>query len=309
MKKMQQSRRDFLQKSAALSAASLCFSLPFSAFASEPTGGGKTGVPTISLNNGVAMPLAGLGTYNLKGKDGQAAIEAAIAAGYRLIDTAQMYGNEDVVGAAVKASGVAASEFFITTKLSSDMGFDETLKSFDESMARLGLETLDLLLIHSAYPQSAAMYAAMEKLYAEKRIRALGISNFNAEKFAAFVKNVKVVPAVNQCQTHLFHQQKPLRAAMAPFNTVLESWSPLMAGRSGFLENAVLGEVAKKHNKTPAQVALRFLALQNIVVIPKTQNPARMKENLAIFDFDLDADDLTVLEALDTGKSAFGWDD
>ncbi len=311
MKKIQHTRRAFLKKSAI--GAGLCFALPFSAFSAETAEKvalpNAASIPTLTLNNGVAMPLAGLGTYGLKGKDGQKAMEAAIATGYRLIDTAQMYRNEDTVGAAIKASGVSLREFFITTKLSSDMNFEETLKSFDSSMARLGLEVLDLLLIHSDYPQSAQMYRAMEKLYDEKRIRALGISNFKAEKYTEFLKTCQVVPAVNQCQTHLFQQQKPLREAMAPYKTVLESWSPFMAGRQRFFSNGVLNEVAEKHAKTPAQVALRFLVEQNIVVIPKTEKPARMKENLAIFDFNLDDDDRARLSALDTGKSAFGWDD
>lgn len=311
MKKIQHTRRAFLKKSAI--GAGLCFALPFSAFSAETAEKvalpNAASIPTLTLNNGVAMPLAGLGTYGLKGKDGQKAMEAAIATGYRLIDTAQMYRNEDTVGAAIKASGVSLREFFITTKLSSDMNFEETLKSFDSSMARLGLEVLDLLLIHSDYPQSAQMYRAMEKLYDEKRIRALGISNFKAEKYTEFLKTCQVVPAVNQCQTHLFQQQKPLRQAMAPYKTVLESWSPFMAGRQRFFSNGVLNEVAEKHAKTPAQVALRFLVEQNIVVIPKTEKPARMKENLAIFDFNLDDDDRARLSALDTGKSAFGWDD
>lgn len=311
MKKIQHTRRAFLKKSAI--GAGLCFALPFSAFSAETAEKvalpNAASIPTLTLNNGVAMPLAGLGTYGLKGKDGQKAMEAAIATGYRLIDTAQMYRNEDTVGAAIKASGVSLREFFITTKLSSDMNFEETLKSFDSSMARLGLEVLDLLLIHSDYPQSAQMYRAMEKLYDEKRIRALGISNFKAEKYTEFLKTCQVVPAVNQCQTHLFQQQKPLREVMAPYKTVLESWSPFMAGRQRFFSNGVLNEVAEKHAKTPAQVALRFLVEQNIVVIPKTEKPERMKENLAIFDFNLDDDDRARLSALDTGKSAFGWDD
>lgn len=311
MKKIQEARRTFLKKSAV--GAGLCFVLPFSAFSAETVEkvsvSNVASVPTVTLNNGVSMPLAGLGTYALKGKEGQKAIETAIATGYRLIDTAQMYKNEDVVGAAIKASGVALSEFFVTTKLSSDMNFEETLKSFDASMALLGLEVLDLLLIHSDYPQSVDMYRAMEKLYDEKRVRALGISNFKAEKYTEFLKTCRVVPAVNQCQTHLFHQQKALRKVMAPYKTVLESWSPFMAGRQSFFTNGVLNEVAEKHHKTPAQVALRFLVEQNIVVIPKTEKPARMQENLAIFDFNLDDVDRARLSELDTGKSAFGWDD
>ncbi len=299
---MQKARRTFLKQTLL---ASACFSLPFL---------GKTAmaedfsVPNITLNNGVQMPLAGLGTYGLKGKNGQSVMETAMAMGYRLFDSAQMYQNEDAVGAAVKASGIKREELFITTKLSEDMNFEETLKSFDASMKRLNLEVLDLLLIHSAYPQSGEMYRAMEKLYAEKRVRALGVSNFKAEKFSSFVKDCTILPAVNQCQTHIFQQQKALRAALEPFQTYLESWSPFVGGRRDFFENAVLRAIAQKHQKTPAQIALKFLVEQNIIVIPKTEKKERLKENLAIFNFSLDEDDRARLSALDTAKSAFAWD-
>ena len=262
----------------------------------------------VTLNNGIKMPILGLGTYDLRGKDGQNAILQAIKIGYRLIDTAQMYGNETEVGAAVASSGVKRDEFFITTKLSSDMSYDETFRRFDESMKKLRLEFVDLLLIHDNYSGSKQMYKAMEKLYKDGRIRALGISNFKAIEFTDFVKSCEIVPAVNQCQTHIFYQQKPLRAAMQKYGTILESWSPFVAGRNNFFKNETLMKIAQKHGKSVAQVALRFLIEQGIVVIPKTSKEQRMRENIAVFDFALDESDIKTLNAMDTNKSSFAWD-
>lgn len=262
----------------------------------------------LTLNNGVKMPILGYGTSRMSGKEAQRAIGEAIKVGYRLIDTAQMYGNEAQVGTAVAQSGVKRDEFFITTKLSSDMSYDETLRSFDESMKRLGLDFLDLLLIHSPYTQAPAMYQAMEKLYKQGRIRALGISNFKPSVYENFVKNCEIIPAVNQCQTHIFHQQKPLRQTMARHGTILESWSPFVAGRSDFFSNPALQKIAANYGKSVAQIALRFLIEQNIIVIPKSANSQRMCENFAVFDFALKDEDTKALIAMDTGKSAFGWD-
>lgn len=262
----------------------------------------------VTLNNNIKMPILGLGTYDLRGKSGQNAISQAIQVGYRLIDTAQMYGNESEVGNAVASSGVSRNEFFITTKLSSDMSYDETLRSFDESMRKLRLEFVDLLLIHAHYSGSKQMYKAMEQLYKDGRIRALGVSNFNASVFTHFVKSCEVIPAVNQCQTHIFYQQKALREAMQKYGTILESWSPFMAGRNNFFKNETLMKIAQKHRKSVAQVALRFLIEQGIVVIPKTSKEQRMRENIAVFDFALDESDKKTLNAMDTNKSAFGWD-
>ena len=275
--------------------------------ASNATNSGS--MPFVMLNNGVKMPILGLGTYGLRGNEGQKAMETAIKIGYRLIDTAQMYGNEAEVGGAVANSGVARDEFFITTKLSSDMSYDKTLKSFDESMKKLRLQRLDLLLIHSPYSNAKQMYKAMERLYKDGRISALGISNFNAKAYSDFVGSCEVVPAVNQCQTHIFYQQKPLRAAMQARGTILESWSPFVAGKNNFFKNETLLKIAAKHGKSVAQVALRFLIEQGIVVIPKSSNEGRLRENFSIFDFALDASDTKTLSAMDTNKSSFGWVD
>lgn len=262
----------------------------------------------VKLNNGVKMPILGFGTSRLTGIDGQVAILQAIKVGYRLIDTAQMYGNEEQVGNAVAESGVKRDEFFITTKLSSNMNYDETMKSFEVSLKKLQMDYVDLLLIHRNYDNSREMYKAMEQLHKDGRVKSLGLSNFNAEVFSEFVKGCEVIPAVNQCQTHIFHQQKPLRKAMQKSGTKLESWSPFVAGKDDFFNNPTLMKIAKKHNKSVAQVALRFLIQQGIIVIPKSAKLERQQENFNVFDFKLDKSDIKTLTAMDTGKSQFEWD-
>lgn len=308
MKTMQHNkRREFIVNSARLATLALMTgALPLVAQAT----GAKKGVKMqfITLNNNIKMPILGLGTYDLRGKSGESAISQAIQIGYRLIDTAQMYGNESEVGNAVANSGVKRDEFFITTKLSSDMSYDDVMRRFDESAKKLRVEFVDLLLIHANYSRSKQMYKAMEQLYKDGRIRALGISNFKAADFEDFVKSCEVVPAVNQCQTHIFYQQKPLRKAMQKYGTILESWSPFVAGRNNFFKNETLMKIAQKHGKSVAQIALRFLIEQGIVVIPKTSKAQRMRENIAVFDFALDENDKKTLSAMDTNKSSFGWD-
>lgn len=300
-------RREFIVNSARLATLALMTStLPVMAQATSAKKGAK--MQFVTLNNNIKMPILGLGTYDLRGKSGEEAILQAIKIGYRLIDTAQMYGNESEVGNAVANSGVRRDEFFITTKLSSDMSYDEVLRRFDESAKKLRVDFVDLLLIHANYSRSKQMYKAMEQLYKDGRIRALGISNFKAADFEDFVKSCEVVPAVNQCQTHIFYQQKPLRATMQKYGTILESWSPFVAGRNNFFKNETLMKIAQKHGKSVAQIALRFLIEQGIVVIPKTSKTQRMRENIAVFDFALDENDKKTLSAMDTNKSSFGWD-
>ena len=265
----------------------------------------------VTLNNGVKMPILGLGTYNLRGARGQSAIESAIQIGYRSFDTAQMYGNEIEVGNAVANAinkGILREEFFITTKLSSNMTYDEVMRRFSDSMQKLQLDYLDLLLLHSNYKNAKEMYKAMIALHKDGKIKALGISNFNAEAYGNFIKDCEIIPAINQCQTHIFYQQKILREAMKDKGTILESWSPFVSGQSNFFKNPTLMTVAKKYNRSVAQVALRFLIQQGIIVIPKTENPQRMIENISIFDFSLNSEDMDTLDAMDTGKSSFSWD-
>lgn len=259
------------------------------------------------LNNGIEMPMVGLGTHALTGAAGQRAMENAFGAGYRHFDTAQMYGNELELGRAYAISRLPRNEVFITTKLSSDMSFEETLKSFDASLARLGVDYVDLLLLHSPYSSANSMYRAMQTILKDGKARAIGISNFSAAAYIEFIKTCKVIPAVNQCQMHIFQQQRTLRATLHKHGTLLESWSPFVAGSKEFFEHKTLRLIADKHGKSVAQVALRFIAELGIPVIPKSASLERQRENIDIFSFTLDDNDRELLSKLDRAKSAFGW--
>lgn len=314
-----ENRREFLANSAKLGVLTLLGTTGFVNFSFGVEGKSKninkstkpkkeSQMQFVTLNNGVKMPILGLGTSRLTGIEGQIAILQAIKVGYRLIDTAQMYGNEEQVGNAIAESGVDRNEFFITTKLSSNMTYDETIKSFEASLKKLQVDYVDLLLIHRNYDNAREMYKAMEQLHKDGLVKSLGISNFNAKAFTEFVNNCKVIPAVNQCQTHIFYQQKSLRKAMQKYGTKLESWSPFVAGREDFFNNATLKKIANKYNKSVAQVALRFLIQQGIIVIPKSSKLERLQENFNVFDFKLATNDIKTLTAMDTNKSQFGWD-
>ncbi|WP_300902167.1 aldo/keto reductase [Helicobacter rodentium] len=268
---------------------------------------------TLTLNNGVTMPILGLGTYSLTGKAGQKAMSEAIEVGYRLFDSAQMYHNEAELGAAINNAikgGLKREEFFIQTKLLGANSEDSTKKSIEKSLQSLGLDYIDSLLIHEPYTQSKAMYKAMESFYKQGILKAIGISNFGAKAYREFVQTCEVIPAINQCETHLLMQQKPLREAMQG-KTLLQSWSPFIAGKNveggSILENPTLKNIAQKYNKTPAQAVLRFLIEQGISVIPKTSKKHRMIENLNVFDFYLSVEDRQILSGLDTNKSSFSW--
>lgn len=261
-----------------------------------------------TLNNGIQMPLLGFGTYGVNRVD---TLLAAIDCGYRLFDTAQMYGNEKEVGIAIREAitkrGIKREEFFITTKLSSNMSFEGAKKGIESSLKALDLGYIDLLLIHEPYAQAKDMYRAMQEAYKEGKIKALGISSFTPKVFSEFMKSCEVLPAVNQCETHIYYQQRALIEAMKPYKTILESWSPFVAGKSGFFDNPILVQIAQKYNKNVAQVALRFLVQQGIVAIPKASNPKHIQENIAIFDFSLSVADMKAIRSLDTNKTQFSW--
>ncbi|MDE5602867.1 MAG: aldo/keto reductase [Helicobacter sp.] len=261
----------------------------------------------LTLNNGIKMPILGLGTYALTGASGQKAMSEAIEVGYRLFDSAQMYANEAELGAAIRASGLKREEFFVETKLLDSSSEDATKKSIEKSLKTLGMDTIDLLLIHSPYPHSKAMYKAMESFYKQGILKSIGISNFGARAYNDFIQSCEVIPAVNQCETHLLMQQIPLREVMQNYGTILQSWSPFIAGKGSIFENATLQSIAQKYNKTPAQVILRFLVEQGIGVIPKSSKKNRMQENINIFDFALSEQDREILSGLDTNKSSFSW--
>lgn len=261
----------------------------------------------ITLNNGVKMPILGYGTYQTPSRITEQCVADALRVGYRLLDTAQCYGNEREVGVACRKSGIAREELFITTKLWACFGYQDTLRSIDKSLKKIGMDYIDLLLIHEPTGNVHEIYRAMETAYKDGKLRAIGISNFLGERYLDLVNHCKVIPAVNQVETHVFRQQKNLRDLEIQIGTKHESWSPLACRKNGIFTNSTLIKIAEHHGKTVAQVALRFLSQQGIIVIPKSTHLDRMKENFESLDFDLEADEMRKIEQLEIGKSLFGW--
>lgn len=261
----------------------------------------------ITLNNGVRMPCVGYGTYQTPAFVTERCVKDALTVGYRSIDTAQCYGNERQVGDACRKSGIPRDELFITTKLWSSRGYDDTLKSIDGSLRKIGLEYIDLLLMHEPMGNVTEVYRAMETAYKEGKLRAIGVSNFLEDRYLDLVNHCKVIPAVNQVENHVFRQQRKLIQLERQIGTIPEAWSPLACGENGIFQNHVLKKIAESHGKSVAQIALRFLYENRIVVIPKSTNVARMKENLDIFDFELTGSEMRAIEELEVGRSFFGW--
>lgn len=261
----------------------------------------------IVLNNGIKMPKIGYGVYQIPSYKTESCVADAIKCGYRSIDTAQCYGNERAVGNAVRKSGIARNEFFITTKLWGCRGYEDTLRSIESSLKELNLDYIDLLLIHEPTGNFLEIYRAMEKFYNEGKLKAIGVANFLEENYLKLVKNVKVIPAVNQVETHVFRQQHELRRLMSKYGTQLESWSPLACGQHNFFGNKVLNKIAVAHGRTIAQIGLRYLYQQGIIIIPKSTHIERMTENMNILDFSLTRDEMETIKSLDEGKSLFSW--
>ncbi|MDI3417332.1 aldo/keto reductase [Streptomyces luteolus] len=262
-------------------------------------------VPTITLNNGVAMPQLGFGVWQVPDEEAERAVGTALEAGYRSIDTAAVYGNEEGTGRALASSGIARDELFVTTKLwNADQGYDSTLRAFDTSLAKLGLDHVDLYLIHWPLPDRGTFvdtYKAFEKIYADGRAEAIGVSNFLPEHLERLLDETSVVPVLNQIELHPQLQQAESRAAHARHEIATEAWSPLGQGK-GLLEVPTIVAIARKHGRTPAQIVLRWHLQLGNVVIPKSVTPSRIKENLDVFGFELDGEDLTAIAALDEGK-------
>lgn len=262
-------------------------------------------VPPVVLNNGVEMPQLGFGVWQVPDDEAERAVATALEAGYRSIDTAAVYGNEEGTGRAVAASGVPREEVFVTTKLwNSDQGYDSTLRAFDTSLAKLGLEYVDLYLIHWPVPARGKFvdtYKAFEKLYAEGRVRAIGVSNFLPEHLERLAAETSVIPAVNQIELHPHLQQHTAREYHAEQGIATEAWSPLGQGK-GLLEVPAIVAIAQKHNRTPAQIVLRWHLQQGNIVIPKSVTPSRIRENIDVFDFSLDAEDLAAIGALNEDR-------
>ncbi|CAL9625698.1 putative oxidoreductase_MSMEI_2347 [Streptomyces sp. enrichment culture] len=262
-------------------------------------------VPPIILNNGVEMPQLGFGVWQVPDDEAEAAVATALEAGYRSIDTAAIYGNEEGTGKAIAASGVPREELFVTTKLwNADQGYDSTLRAFDTSLDKLGLDYVDLYLIHWPTPERGLYidtYKAFEKLHADGRIKAIGVSNFLPEHLEKLIGETSVVPAVNQIELHPHLQQHDAREYHAEQGIATEAWSPLGQGR-GLLEVPAIVAIARKHDRTPAQVVLRWHIQLGNVVIPKSVTPSRIKENIEVFDFSLDAEDLAAISALNEDR-------
>ncbi|MEU6058464.1 aldo/keto reductase [Streptomyces sp. NPDC047097] len=262
-------------------------------------------VPSITLNNGVSMPQLGFGVWQVSDDEATKAVGTALEAGYRSIDTAAAYENEKGTGEAIRAAGLPREELFVTTKLwNSDQGYDSALRAFDASLNRLGLDYVDLYLIHWPLPAKDAYvdtYKAFEKVLSEGRAKAIGVSNFLPEHLDRLIQETSVVPAVNQIELHPQLQQAESRAFHARHGIATEAWSPLGQGK-GLLDVPAVRAIAQKHDRTPAQVVLRWHLQLGNVVIPKSVTPSRIRENIDVFGFELDQDDLAGLAALDEGK-------
>ena len=260
----------------------------------------------IELSNGVKMPRIGFGVYQIKKNECERCVLDALEIGYRLIDTAQAYYNEEEVGLAVKKSGIKREDIFITSKIwISNEGYEKAKRSIDESLRRLNLDYIDLLLIHQPFGDYYGTYRAMEEAYKNNKLRAIGVSNFYPDRLIDICKFVDIRPMVNQIETHVFNQQREAHEIMNKYNIVHESWGPFAEGRKNFFDNKILMDIGRKYNKTVGQVALRFLFENDIVVIPKSMHKDRMQENFDIFDFELEKDDLEIIKNMDERESAF----
>jgi len=261
----------------------------------------------IILNNGVEMPILGFGVFQVKDlEECERSVVDAIETGYRLIDTAQSYGNEEAVGKAIKRSGVAREKLFITTKLwIQSNGYDGTKKTFENSLKRLQLDYLDLYLIHQPFGDIYSEWRAMQDLYKEERVRAIGVSNFHPDRLIDLIIHNEIVPAVNQIETHPFHQQIETQKFLQENNVQIESWGPFAEGKNNIFHNELLLTIGKKYNKTIAQVILRWLIQRGVVAIPKSVRKERMEENFNIFDFKLSAEDMEAVKTLDTKTTSF----
>ncbi|MFE4571690.1 aldo/keto reductase [Paenibacillus chitinolyticus] len=262
---------------------------------------------TVTLNNGVKMPIIGFGVYQVPdAEECENAVYEALMAGYRLIDTAAGYLNEDAVGRAIKRSGVPREELFITTKLwVQDAGYESAKLAFAKSLKKLQLDYLDLYLIHQPFGDYYGAWRAMEDLYREGKIRAIGVSNFLPDRLMDLIVHNEIVPAVNQIETHPFYQQIESAAFMKEQGVQHQSWAPFAEGRGNMFGNEGLTSIAEKHNKSVAQVVLRWLVQREVIVIPKSVHKERIVENFDIFNFELSADDIKQISALDTRESLF----
>jgi 2,5-diketo-D-gluconate reductase A len=264
-------------------------------------------IPSVMLNHGVQMPMIGFGVFQISDAgECERSVYEAIQTGYRLIDTAASYGNEEAVGKAIQQSGVARAELFVTTKLwIADAGLEITKKAFDRSLQRLQLDYLDLFLIHQPFGDVYGAWRAMEELYREGRIRAIGLSNFPPDRVMDMILHHQVAPAVNQIETHPFNQQIETHKFLQENQVQMESWGPFAEGKNNIFQNELLLSLAAKYQKSVAQIILRWLTQRGIIVIPKSVRKERMVENFDIFDFELSPEDMAAIVTLDTKTSSF----
>lgn len=260
----------------------------------------------VTLNNGVQMPQLGYGVYQVKNEECERCVLDAISVGYRSIDTAQSYGNEDAVGSAIAKCGVPRDQLFLTTKVwISNAGYEKAKASIDKSLKNLQTDYIDLLLIHQPFGDYYGTYRAMEEAYKDGKLRAIGVSNFYPDRLIDLCQFVEVTPAVNQVETHVFQQQKVAHEYMEKYHVQHESWGPFAEGRKDFFTNPTLMEIGEKYGKSSAQVALRFLLQSDVVVIPKSTHKERMEQNINVFDFTLSGEDMAAIRQLDEGESLF----
>lgn len=267
----------------------------------------KINMQHVKLNNGVEMPILGFGVFQMSNPDEcERSVLNAIQAGYRLIDTAASYQNELQVGNAIRKSGIPREELFVTTKLwVQDTGYENTKKAFQKSLDKLQLDYLDLYLIHQPYGNVHGSWRAMEELYKEGKVRAIGVSNFHPDRVMDIIMFNEIAPAVNQVETHPFNQQIDNQKFLVENNVQIESWGPFAEGKNNLFQNELLGSIASKYNKSIAQVVLRWLTQRGVVVIPKSVRKERIIENFNIFDFELSAEDMDAIVSLDTKTSLF----
>ena len=261
---------------------------------------------TVKLSNGVEMPILGYGVYQVTPEECERCVSDALSVGYRMIDTAQAYYNEEGVGRAVKKSGIPREELFLVTKVwISNAGYEKAKASIDESLRKLQTDYIDLLLIHQPFNDYYGTYRAMEEAYKAGKLRAIGVSNFYPDRFIDLAEFCDIKPMVNQVETHVFNQQRQPQEIMKEYGTQIMSWGPFAEGRNNFFTNPVLKAIGEKYGKSVAQTALRFLIQRDVVVIPKSTHKERMEQNLDVFDFFLSAEDMATIGKLDKGESLF----
>lgn len=261
---------------------------------------------TIKLNNGIEMPQIGYGVYQVSPNECERCVSDALKTGYRMIDTAQAYHNEEGVGRAVKNSGINRSDIFIVSKVwISNYGYEKAKASIDDSLRKLQTDYIDLMLLHQPFCDRYGAYRALEDAYREGKLRAIGVSNFYPDHFIDLASNVDIVPAVNQVETHVFNQQTEAQKIMEEFGTHIMSWGPLAEGRNNLFSNETLTKTGNSHGKSVAQIALRWLIQRGVIIIPKSVHIERMKQNLDIFNFELSDEEMAEIATLDTGKSLF----